>query len=125
MWSVVSRPVVPRSHRPISAFYFLLSTFPPWSVVQLLESVGSEDSRLLGYAKGVFSRVLNCQVACHCSLWRFWLRGTSADEHRKCDEGLDGTFHLCHIFRREAPAPAMLHALKLWLTPLRWQRPRV
>jgi hypothetical protein len=60
---------------------------------------------------------LNYQVACHGSLWRFWLRGTSADEHRKCDEGLDGTFHLCHIFRREAPEPAMLHALKLWVDP--------
>jgi hypothetical protein len=64
------------------------------------------------------SQVLDYQVACHGSLWRFWLRGTSADEHRKCDEGLDGTFHLCHIFRREAPAPAMLHALKLALTRL-------
>jgi hypothetical protein len=60
------------------------------------------------YAKGVFSQVLNCQVACYGTLWRFWLRGTSADEHRECDEGLDGTFHLCHIFLREAPAPAML-----------------
>jgi mRNA interferase RelE/StbE len=60
---------------------------------------------------------LNYQVACHGSLWRFWLRGTSADEHRKCDESLDGTFHLCHIFRHEAPAPATLHALKLWADP--------
>jgi hypothetical protein len=65
------------------------------------------------------SQVLNYQVACHGSLWRFWLRGISADEHRKCDEGLDGTFHLCHIFRREAPARAMLHAFMLWLTRLR------
>ena len=63
------------------------------------------------------SQVSNYQVACHGSLWRFWLRGTSADEHRQCDEGLDGTFHLCHIFRREAPAPAMLHVFKLWADP--------
>jgi hypothetical protein len=48
----------------------------------------------------------------------FWLRGTSAEEHRQCDEGLDRTIPLCHIFRREAPAPAMLHALKLWVTRL-------
>jgi hypothetical protein len=58
-------------------------------------------------------------VACHGSLWRFWLRGTSADEHRKCDEGLDGTFHLCHMFRREAPAPALLHAFKLMADPFK------
>ena len=44
--------------------------------------------------------------------------GASADEHRECGEGLDGKLHLCHIFRREAPAPAMLHALKLWADPL-------
>jgi hypothetical protein len=68
--------------------------------------------------KEVFSRVLNYQVACHGSLWRFWLRGTSADEHRKCDEGLDGTFHLCHIFLREAPAPAILYAFKLRADPV-------
>jgi hypothetical protein len=68
-------------------------------------------------AKGVFSQVSNCRDACHGSLWRFWLRGTCADEHRKCDEGLDRTFDLCHIFRREAPTPAMLHALKLWVDP--------
>src|SRR5208283_4207831 len=54
------------------------------------------------------------------SLWRFWLRGTSADEHRKGDEGLDGTFHLCHILRREAPVPAMLHAVKLWVGLCCW-----
>ncbi len=69
------------------------------------------------------SQVLNYHVACHGSLWRFWLRGTSADEHNKCDVGFDGTFLLCHIFRREAPAPAMLHAFKLWLTRL-WSHSR-
>jgi hypothetical protein len=75
----------------------------------------SEAHLRIYLAKSRFlSQVSNYQVAGHGSLWRFWLRGTSADEHRQCDEGLDGTFHLCHIFRRKAPAPAMLHALKLW-----------
>jgi hypothetical protein len=76
----------------------------------------SEPRLGIDLAKSRFlSQVLDYQVAGHGSLWRFWLRGTSADEHRKCDEGLDGTFHLCHIFRREAPAPAMLYAFKLWV----------
>jgi hypothetical protein len=80
--------------------------------------LASEPHLRIYLAKSRFlSQVSNYQVACHGSLWRFWLRGTSADEHRKCDECLDGTFHLCHIFRREAPAPAMLHALKLWGDP--------
>ena len=78
----------------------------------------SEPHLRIYLAKSRFlSQVLNYQVAYHGSLWRIWLRGTSADEHRKCDEGLDGTFDLCHIFRREAPAPAMLHAFKLWVDP--------
>jgi hypothetical protein len=80
--------------------------------------LASEPHLRIYLAKSRFlSQVLNYQVACHGSLWRFWLRGTSADEHRKCDECLDGTFDLCHIFRREAPAPAMLHAFKLWVDP--------
>jgi hypothetical protein len=78
----------------------------------------SEPYLRIYLAKSRFlSQVSDYQVACHGSLWRFWLRGTSADEHRKCDEGLDGTFHLCHIFRRAAPAPAMLHVFKLWADP--------
>jgi hypothetical protein len=31
---------------------------------------------------------------------------------------LDGTFHLCHIFLREAPSPAMLDAFKLSADPV-------
>ena len=83
---------------------------PPPSLLQANCLGGDWDPQ--ANAKGIFSQVLNYQVACHGSLWQFWLRGNSADEHRTCDEGLDGTFHLCHIFRREALAPTLLHGVQ-------------